>query len=219
MTSSSSILGCLKSGGGIDVKKACRYFQELDMAGDEQPKMARSKSSWLLELLSSPSSTLDPHWFVNQMDTIEDDLQDQLTSFSTDNDPQPRVKRPCGEQTMLLEVTQADGTRRKAKHSDTHWYYMYVCHPMIRCSKFHCLFRQQFCLPYEQYLAFLADAQEEQWFPRWGRWNATTPLELLVLGAFHYLGHGFTFDDLDEATAISCETHHNFFISSWILEV
>jgi hypothetical protein len=36
-------------------------------------------------------------------------------------------------------------------------------------------------------------------------------LELLVLGAFRYLGRGFTFDDLEEATSISCETHHNFF--------
>jgi hypothetical protein len=70
MTSSSSILGCLKSGGEIDVKKACCYFQELDVASDEQPKMAQSQSSSSLELLSSLSSTLDPHWFINQMDVI-----------------------------------------------------------------------------------------------------------------------------------------------------
>jgi hypothetical protein len=92
MTSSSSILGCLKSGGGIDVRKACHYFQELDVAGDEQPKMARSNSSLLLEILSSPSSTLDPHWFITQMDAMQNDLQDR-----TDNDPQPRVKSPRGE--------------------------------------------------------------------------------------------------------------------------
>jgi hypothetical protein len=107
MTSSSSILGCLKSGGGIDVKKAGRYFQELDVAGDEKPKMAQSKSSSLLEILSSLSSTLDSHWFINQMDAMEIDLQDQLTSFSIDNDPQPRAKHPHGEQTLLLEVTLA----------------------------------------------------------------------------------------------------------------
>jgi hypothetical protein len=160
MTSSSSILGCLKSGGGIDVRKACHYFQELDVAGDEQPKMARSNSSSLLEILSSPSSILDPHWFITQMDAMQNDLQDRLTSFATDNDPQPRVKRPHGERTMLLEVTQADGTRRKAKPSDTHWYYMYVRHPMIQCSKFHRLFRRRFRLPYDQYLAFLADDEK-----------------------------------------------------------
>ncbi len=116
---------------------------------------------------------------------MENDLQDRLTSFLIDDDPQPRVKCPCGERTMLLEVTRADGTWHKALPSDTHWYFMYVRHPMIQCSKFHHLFRLRFRLPYDQYLAFLAGAREEQWFPRWGRWNATTPLELLVLGAFH----------------------------------
>ncbi len=84
------------------------------MASDEQPKMARSKSSSLLEILSSLSSTLDPHQFINQINAIVNDLQDQLTSFSIDNDPQPRVKHPHGEQNMLLEVTQADGTWCKA---------------------------------------------------------------------------------------------------------
>ncbi len=36
-------------------------------------------------------------------------------------------------------------------------------------------------------------------------------MELLVLGAFHCSGCEFTFDDLEEATDINCETHHNFF--------
>ena len=37
------------------------------------------------------------------------------------------------------------------------------------------------------------------------------PLELLVLGSLHYLGRGWTFDDLDEATGISEESHRVFF--------
>jgi hypothetical protein len=41
------------------------------VASDEQPKMARSKSLSLLEILSSPSSTLDPHWFINRMDAMD----------------------------------------------------------------------------------------------------------------------------------------------------
>jgi hypothetical protein len=129
MTLSSSILGCLKPGGGIDVKKACRYFQELDVVSDELPKMARSRLSSLLKLLSSSPSTLDPHWFINQMDAMENDGQDRLTSFLIEDDPQPRIKRPRGERNMLLEVTQADGTRYKALPSDTHSYFMYVRHP------------------------------------------------------------------------------------------
>ncbi len=36
-------------------------------------------------------------------------------------------------------------------------------------------------------------------------------MELLLLGSLRYLGRGWTFDDLEEATAISFEVHHNFF--------
>lgn len=38
-----------------------------------------------------------------------------------------------------------------------------------------------------------------------------TPIELLVLGALQYLGRGLTFDDIEEATAISAEVHDVFF--------
>ena len=38
----------------------------------------------------------------------------------------------------------------------------------------------------------------------------SSPLELLILGAFRYLGRGLTFDDLEESTAISEEVHRNF---------
>ena len=38
-----------------------------------------------------------------------------------------------------------------------------------------------------------------------------TPLELLVLGSLHYIGRGWTFDDIKEVTAASEETHQLFF--------
>jgi hypothetical protein len=66
-------------------------------------------------------------------------------------------------------------------------------------------------VPYDQFLQFVAEAREENWFPRWGKWNNTSPLELLILGSFQYLGRGWTFDDLEEATAISGEVHRSFF--------
>ena len=37
-----------------------------------------------------------------------------------------------------------------------------------------------------------------------------SPIELLLLGALRYLGIGLTFDDLEEYTAISEETHRQF---------
>jgi hypothetical protein len=36
-------------------------------------------------------------------------------------------------------------------------------------------------------------------------------LELLLLGSLQYLGRGWTFDDLEETTAISLEVHRKFF--------
>ncbi len=41
--------------------------------------------------------------------------------------------------------------------------------------------------------------------------NASTPLEILVLGAFRYLGRAVTFDELEEQTGVSGETHRRFF--------
>ena len=37
------------------------------------------------------------------------------------------------------------------------------------------------------------------------------PIELLLLGSLRYLGRGWTFDDLEECTGISEETHRVFF--------
>ena len=38
-----------------------------------------------------------------------------------------------------------------------------------------------------------------------------TPIELLVLGSLRYLGCGWTFDDVEECTAVSQEVHRVFF--------
>ena len=103
-----------------------------------------------------------------------------------------------------------DGTICKASPTETPWYFMYVKHPNIHSKKFNQVFRRRFRLPYDQFLSFVAEAREERWFPRWGKWNSS-PLELLVLGAFRYLGRGWTFDDLEESTAISREVHRSFF--------
>ena len=41
--------------------------------------------------------------------------------------------------------------------------------------------------------------------------KAASPIELMILGALRYLGRGWTFDDNEEATAVSEETHRRFF--------
>jgi hypothetical protein len=41
---------------------------------------------------------------------------------------------------------------------------------------------------------------------------ASSPIEIMLLGALQYLGRGLTFDDIKEATCISEETHCQFFV-------
>ena len=47
--------------------------------------------------------------------------------------------------------------------------------------------------------------------------SKTIPLKLLLLSALRYLGRGWTFDDLEEATAINNETMRQFFTNFWNL--
>jgi hypothetical protein len=58
-------------------------------------------------------------------------------------------------------------------------------------------------------------AKESELFQRWLGFDAVgkaaSPIELMVLGALRYLGRGWTFDDLEESTAITEETHREFF--------
>jgi hypothetical protein len=57
--------------------------------------------------------------------------------------------------------------------------------------------------------------EESDLFKRWLSFDAvgkeSSPIELMVLGALRYLGRGWTFDDLEELTAIHEETHRVFF--------
>ncbi|KAL7482097.1 LOW QUALITY PROTEIN: hypothetical protein ACHAW6_007790 [Cyclotella cf. meneghiniana] len=72
-----------------------------------------------------------------------------------------------------------------------------------------------FTLPYNKYKERCADCLDSELFVRWIGNDAvgrnTTPLELLVLGALRYLSHGWTFDNVEEATAVSKEVHRTFF--------
>jgi hypothetical protein len=72
-------------------------------------------------------------------------------------------------------------------------------------------------VPYNSYVELVQTAKEENWFPKWADGSKSaigkesSPLELLILGALRYLGRGFTFDDIEEATAIPEEVHLVFF--------
>ena len=97
---------------------------------------------------------------------------------------------------------------------DSTWYKLYVLKRPAGKKK-EKKFRARFRLPYASFLTLVAEMREDNWFPNVGRCNALgqagIPLELLVLGALRVLGRGWCFDDVEEASAVSCETHRKFF--------
>ena len=71
-------------------------------------------------------------------------------------------------------------------------------------------------MPIEKYSELLSLVKSDDHFSSWS--NAfdctgknSSPIELLLLGSLRYLGRGLTFDDMEECTAISEETHRRFF--------
>jgi hypothetical protein len=80
-------------------------------------------------------------------------------------------------------------------------------------------FRRRFRLPYASFLKLIAEIRTDNWFPLAENNNAVgqvgVPLELLVLGTLRYMGRGWTFDDLEESSGISEETHRLFSHKFW----
>ena len=70
-------------------------------------------------------------------------------------------------------------------------------------------------MPHTAFLDLVREAREDLWFPDYERRNTlgemNVLLEILILGALRYLGRGWTFDDLYEATSVSEEVHRRFF--------
>ena len=104
------------------------------------------------------------------------------------------------------------------------WYNLY-CKGMqhgLECqASFLEKFRRRFRLPFPCYLELVVLCEDEAvangYMKRWKPGAAAAnkkpaaPLKLLVLCALRYLGRGWTFDDLEECTAISQEVIRNFF--------
>jgi hypothetical protein len=110
-----------------------------------------------------------------------------------------------------------DGPLEIILPEDSLWYKAYVSNflmlePESSMAK---KFRERFCLPYPNFLQLVVSVSKSKLFDRWcgHKWNNKQALliELLVLRSLRYLGHGWTFDDIEENTAISKEVHRTFF--------
>jgi hypothetical protein len=103
------------------------------------------------------------------------------------------------------------------------WYQNYVLNrdAYFKKSKNRIAFRLRFRMPHFAFVNFVKTARDENWFPSYENVNALgqfgVPLDILMLGCLRYLGRGWTFDDLEEATNISQVTFRKFFKDDFIV--
>ena len=111
-------------------------------------------------------------------------------------------------------VREIDGSLRQILPTDTLWYLLYIQSPP-RNHRLRKIFRRRFRLNHNSFLELSNEISKHSLFARWsnkdGSGAESSDIRLLCLGALRYIGRGFTFDDIEEATAISAEVNRVFF--------
>ena len=186
-------------GGGVDVRK----LQEYTLHRAER---CRRRISAIL-------SAIHPN------DECSHEFSDQEHVEHNGCDGQTQEKKTRTRRTIMSRRTE-DGELQVLSPKETIWWLYYVANSLLLEDSHHQnKFRSRFRLPYQNYLELVAECKKEihaQYFGRWQQRPSGTrgrkphPIELLVLGTLRYLGRGWTFDDLEEATAISGEVHREF---------
>ena len=111
----------------------------------------------------------------------------------------------------------ANGDTVPIDPKETIWWSLYIESPKTDNKQFCRKFRRRFRCKYDKFLELLEMVKQDDHFLMWTRGSSdctgkrSSPVELLLLGSLRYLGRGFTFDDCEENTAISEETHRRFF--------
>lgn len=98
---------------------------------------------------------------------------------------------------------------------ESEWHRRYVRFPNQPLSKKNLkLFRRRFRMPHDAFQNLVHEARDNNWFPNYEKCNALgqkgISLDILILGALRYLGRGWTFDDVYDATGVSEEVHRRF---------
>lgn len=152
-----------------------------------------------------------------RMRASEKQLIDSIASATEEIERQQQKKARARRSVKRHPVYIRDdnGNIVRLTPTKSSWYAMYVLSPNINNEKWKKKFRRRFRMPYEKYVDVVEELKEAEAFKQWSRFDAVgsppSPIELLVLGALRYIGRGWTFDDLEESTGISEETHRKFF--------
>ena len=178
-----SLHHCVRSDGGLDVEK---YLQ--------RQAIAREWSIWRTSVAQ------------NLIHGVGESLSAAVKA----------TKKTRAPRCVYGRKDSADSELQILKPKECQWWDYYVNnHLMFEYSFMRAKFRNRFRLPYANYLDLLQWIRDDTRFARWCgekvNRKMSSPIELLVLGSLRYLGRGWTFDDIEEQTAISREVHRTFF--------
>ena len=132
---------------------------------------------------------------------------------STDT-PVPKSRCPTYK---FSRLDSSLGLQRIVPSTST-WYFLYVGNELLKHDvTLQLQFRNRFRMTFNSYSELLLMCKGSDIFSAWRKkkWNTRGSLiELLLLGSLRYLGRGWTFDDIEESTAISVDTHRSSSIPS-----
>jgi hypothetical protein len=173
-----------------------------------------NRSTGLLDCYTN--GRFDSTKWLKQKQHVHDEFIDVLKlQNNKSNDPPTQHERKKRHKRIILARRSENDELEEIPPTESMWYNLYITCPQVHDERFQKKFRRRFRIPYNSFIEFVEDAKDNEWFPRWQSTDCTghgsSPLELLILGAFRYLGRGFTFDDIEEATGISEEVHRVFF--------
>lgn len=125
-----------------------------------------------------------------------------------------RSKRTVKKRGTLL-YRDTDGSVKTLSWDKSIWALNYLQNPQPNNSKWNEKFRKRFRMAYESFIELSIIVEGNPQFNRWKSKDAVgmkaAPIRLMLLGAFRYIGRGWTFDDIEEATGVHEETHRQFF--------
>lgn len=212
MSQYSSFVIKAKINSAIIRKKGRAYFDEVQ------------KKKRLQSLMDDEDEDVffDLGW--NDLYEDEDDLEAE-EDFTAE---QKKRKRPYQSRSKkaVVQYKNDTGVLLPLPPTMSLWYSLYCqegCKELT--PRFEVKFRRRFRLPYDSYIMLLEQIKEDSLLPvsRFKRWRpgsysigpsgkqSAAPLDLLLLTSLRYLGRGWTFDDLEEVTAISEEVIRVFY--------
>ena len=159
--------------------------------------------------------------FVDEEAQDDDDPMHMLGSFKkkrkTDEIPQHGNNNIFDQADLEAKKRPDFQPYNPDNWKNTSWYQNYVLgdKPLTPNTGWWRKFRLRFRMPMPNFRELVSLAREESWFPNREKRTALGKegicLDILMLGALRVLGRGWTFDDLEEATGVSQETHRVFF--------